>query len=121
MKSAAPMSDFVEDLVDAAVEAGDGEGEDAEHDEADGAERGEGGELLEVGLHEREQRAVDDADGSERDEQGGDVARLLGEDGEAEAQDGVEAELAGEHHDGRGGSLLRLRLRASRAAGRPGL
>ena len=40
----APPSAFVEDLVDAAVEAGDGEGEDAEDDEADVAERGVGGE-----------------------------------------------------------------------------
>ena len=59
-------------------------------------EGGEGGELLEVGLDERDERAVDDADGSERDEQRSDVAGLFGEDAEAEAQDGVEAELAGE-------------------------
>ena len=106
MKSAAPIERLVEDLVDAAVETRDGEGEDAEHDEAVGAQRGEGCELLEVGLDEREQSAVDDADGSESDEQGSDVVRLLREDDEAEAQDGVEAELAGEHHDGSGGGLL---------------
>ena len=38
--------------------------------------------------------------------QGSDVAGLLGEDAEAEAQDAVEAELAGEHHDGGGGGFL---------------
>ena len=35
----------IEDLVDAAVEAGDGEGEDAEGDEGEVAEGGVGGEL----------------------------------------------------------------------------
>ena len=87
---------FVEDLEGAAVDAEHGEAEDAERDEADVREGGEGGELLEVVLDEGEQRAVDDADGSEGDEQRGDVAGLVREEAEAEAQDGVEAELAGE-------------------------
>ena len=69
------------------------------------AEGGVGGEALEVLLDEGEQRAVDDADGSEGDEQRGDVAGLLGEDAEGEAQDGVEAEFAGEDHDGGGGGF----------------
>ena len=94
---------FVEDLVDAAVEAGDGEGEDAEDDEADVAEGAVGGELLQVVLDEGDERAVDDADGAEGDHQRGDAAGLVGEDAEGEAQDGVEAELAGEDHDGGGG------------------
>ena len=96
---------LVEDLVDAAVEAGDGEGEDAEDDDADVAEGGVGGEPLEVVLHQREQGAVDDADGAERDEQRRDAVRLGGEDGEGEAQDGVEAGFAGEDHDGSGGGF----------------
>ena len=62
--------------VDAAVEAGDGEGEDAEDDDADVAEGAVGGELLEVLLDEGDERAVDDADGSEGDHQRSDVARL---------------------------------------------
>ena len=33
------------------------------------------------------------------------MAGLVREDAEAEAQDGVEAELAGEHHDGGGGGF----------------
>ena len=40
---------------------------------------------------------------AERDHHGRDVARLIGEDREGEAQHGVERSLAGEHHYGRGG------------------
>ena len=70
MKRAAPASDFVEDLIDAAGRVpSDGEGEDAEHDEAEVAEGGVGGQSLQVALDEREQRAVDDADGGEGDHQ----------------------------------------------------
>ena len=87
---------FVEGRVDAAVHAGDGEGEDAEDDDADVAERAVGGEPLQVFLDESDQCAVDDADGSERDHQRGDLAGLVGEDAEGEAQDGVEAEFSGE-------------------------
>ena len=111
---------FVERGVDAAVEAGDGEGEDAEDDDADVAKSAVGGELLEVLLDESDERAIDDADGAERDHQRGDLAGLLGEDAEGEAQDGVEAELSGEDHDRGGGSFGDARRRASRAAGRPG-
>ena len=63
------------------------------------------GEALEVVLHEGEAGAVDDADGAECDQQGSDVAGLLRKDAEGETKDGVEAELAGEHHDGGGGGL----------------
>ena len=84
------------------------------------AERGEGGELLEVVLDEGDERAVDDADGAERDHQRSDAAGLLGEDAEGEAQDGVEAGLAGEDHDGGGGGFGDGVRRASRAAGRWG-
>ena len=69
------------------------------------AEGGEGGEALEVVLDQGDQRAVDDADGTEGDHQGSDAVGLVGEDAEGEAQDGVEAELAGEHHDGGGGGF----------------
>ena len=67
---------FVEGLVDAAVYARDGEGEDAEDDDVDMAQGSVGGEALEVLLDEGEERAVDDADGPEGDEQGSDVAGL---------------------------------------------
>jgi len=93
---------LVEGLEDAAVEAGDGEGEDAQDDYADVAEGGVSGEPLEIFLDEGEQRAVDDADGSERDQAGSDATRLVGEDAEGEAKDRVETELAGEDHDGGG-------------------
>ena len=95
---------FVESGVDAAVDAGDGEGEDAEDDDADVAERSVGGELLEILLDESDECTVDDADRAESDHQRGDAVRLVGEDAEGEAQDGVEAEFSGEDHDcgGRG-------------------
>ena len=70
---------FVEDLVDAAVEARDGEGEDAEDDEADvrrGWRRRRG--CLRSFCDQRDERAVDDADGAERDHERGDVAGLSG-------------------------------------------
>ena len=57
-------------------------------------------------MDKREQRTVDDADGAERDEQRGDATRLVRENAEAEAEDGVQAELAGEDHDGSGGGLF---------------
>ena len=54
---------LVQNLIDAAVQARNGEGEDAQSDEAELAQRGVGGELLQVVLHQRQQPAVDDANG----------------------------------------------------------
>ncbi len=95
---------FVESGVDAAVDACDGEGEDAEDDDADVAKRSVGGELLEILLDESDECTVDDADRAESDHQRGDAARLVWEDAEGEAQDGVEAEFSRKDHDcgGRG-------------------
>ena len=68
-------------------------------------EGGVGGEALQVFLDERDEGTEDDADGAEREHEGGDAVGLLGEDAEGEAEDGVEAELADEDHDGGGGGL----------------
>ena len=63
----------IEDLVDGAVPAGKGEPIDAEDDEAEVAERGEGEQTPEVALHQGEASAVENADDGERDEHGSDV------------------------------------------------
>jgi hypothetical protein len=68
----------VEHLVDRAVDAGLGEAEDAEHDEAEVADRRIRDQLLHVRLHHRDQRAVDDADDGERDDPRGVAARARG-------------------------------------------
>ena len=62
-------------------------------------------ELLEVFLDEGDECAIDNANGCEGDHPRGDMDALGGEDAEGEAQDGVEAQLADEDHDGGSGGF----------------
>ena len=64
---------------------------------------GEGDQPPEIALDEGEACAVENADDGERDEQRRDGAGLDGEEADVEAQHGVEAELAGDHHGERDG------------------
>jgi len=57
-----PGKTLVQYLVDAAIQAGDSKAEDAEYDKAELAERGIGGQFLQVVLHQSQQSAVDNAD-----------------------------------------------------------
>ena len=70
-----------------------GEGERAEHDEAEVGDRRVGDEPLQVRLHRGDDRAVDDADHAEREQQRREVRRRPRGTGRAEAQEPVGAEL----------------------------
>ena len=89
---------FVEGLEDAAVEAGEGESVDAEGAEAEAADGAVGEQLPEVFLDQGEQRAVEDADGGQGDHPGRGLMGLDGEEADVEADERVEAELAGDDH-----------------------
>ena len=95
-----------EDLVDGAGPADEGEAVDGENDQAEVAEGGEGDQPPEIALHESEARAVKNADDGESDEQRRDGAGLSREESDVEAQHGVEAELAGDHHGQGDGSFV---------------
>ena len=95
-------------LEDGAVHAGAGEAVDAQHHEAEVADRGVGDQLLHVGLDEGDQRSVDDADDGQGDDPGRVAVGFGGEESDVEAQQAVGAHLeqdSGEQHRARGGRL----------------
>ena len=84
-----------------ALHALHGQREDAEHHEAEVADRRVGDELLEVRLHERHERAVDDADHREHEDRRcapSDSSPRLGKERHREAQEAERTQL---QHDAR--------------------
>ena len=97
------------DLVDRAGRADDREAVDAENDEAQVADGGKGDQLPEVALDQCQAGSVENANDGQGDELGSRGAGLHREQADVEAQHGVEAELAGDHH-GQGDGGFRVRV-----------
>src|ERR1019366_8044871 len=85
-----------EDLEDGASGTIQGEPVEAENDEAEVAERGEGKQTPEVTLGEGEASAIKDADDGQSDEVRSSGVSLDRKEPDVEPQHGVETELAGD-------------------------
>ena len=94
---------LVQGLVDRAVQARNREAKDAQNAKAERADGGKRHQPLHILLHQRHQRAVKNADHRQGDHPRRHLAGLGREETEIEAQDGIEAELARDHHGHRGG------------------
>ena len=108
MNSAPVEMPWFEHLVHRAVDADLGEAEDAEHNEAQVADRGVGDQLLHVRLHHGDQCAGDDADERQDDDPGRVAPRLVGEEAEIEAQQTVGSHL--QQHAGQQDGTCRRRF-----------
>ena len=98
----------VQHLVNRALHPLRVEREDAEHHEAQMADRRVGDQPLQVRLHHRDQRAVDDSDHRQRQEQRRRLDRDLRKERDRETQEAVGPHLqhhAGQDHRARGGRL----------------
>ena len=103
-----------------ALHALHGEREDAEHHEAEVADRRVRDELLEVGLHERHERAVDDADHREHEDRSRAPSGSSPPPGKSGTREAKEAERAELQHDAREDDRARRR-RLDVRVGQPGV
>ena len=94
-----------------------GEGEDAQRDEAEVRDRGVGHQPLHVALPHRQQRRVEDADHGQDEHERCEVARRVGEQRQAVAQEAEGAHLVEDADEQHGATDRRLR----RGVGQPGV